>query len=405
MNQLVPKQDGVLKPPASPDAPNLDTVSMNAATPRRGKLLFAVARTLLLMTLLIAMGLWAVQWARTAVLFVHETDARIMADLVSVSSEVDGRLSELLVGEGDRVTKGQTLAVIDARSVTLGLNETEAERKTALAELARVEAETRMIGAQTEYRIRSARSKLAESKVNQNVFALEETFAENDFRRVEKLAKSGAVSTSRLDRAKTDFLKARQEFQKAGAEISTAKSRLDEAVADRARLMVKKAELAELEAQVAEIETRIERQRIDISDRTIASPINGVIGRTFVQPGEYLSSGQRVLVLHDPERIWVESNIRETEVGRLAVGLPVRIEVDAYPDIDFEGKVSRIGDAATSQFALLPRLNESGTFTKITQRIEVRIDLGQHQSMLKPGMMVEIFVDDGTAGDLWSWLR
>jgi len=83
----------------------------------------------------------------------------------------------------------------------------------------------------------------------------------------------------------------------------------------------------------------------------------------------------------------------------------VRIEVDAYPDIDFEGKVSRIGDAATSQFALLPRLNESGTFTKITQRIEVRIDLGQHQSMLKPGMMVEIFVDDGTAGDLWSWLR
>jgi membrane fusion protein (multidrug efflux system) len=191
-----------LKPPASPDAPNLDTVSMNAAAPRRGKLLFAVARALLLITLLVAMGLWAVQWARTAVLFVHENDARIMADLVSVSSEVDGRLSELLVGEGGRVIKGQTLAVIDARSVTLGLNETEAERKTALAELARVEAETRMIGAQIESRIRSARSKLAEREANQNVYALEQTFAENDFRRVEKLAKSGAVSTSRLDRAK-----------------------------------------------------------------------------------------------------------------------------------------------------------------------------------------------------------
>jgi len=394
-----------LKPPASPDAPNLDTVSMNAAAPRRGKLLFAVARALLLITLLVAMGLWAVQWARTAVLFVHENDARIMADLVSVSSEVDGRLSELLVGEGGRVIKGQTLAVIDARSVTLGLNETEAERKTALAELARVEAETRMIGAQIESRIRSARSKLAEREANQNVYALEQTFAENDFRRVEKLAKSGAVSTSRLDRAKTDFLKSRQEFQKAGAEIRTAKSLLDEAIADRARLIVKKAELAELEAQVAEIVTRIERQRIDISDRTIVSPINGVIGRTFVQPGEYLSSGQRVLVLHDPGRIWVESNIRETEVGRLAVGLPVRIEVDAYPDIHFEGRVSRIGDAATSQFALLPSLNESGTFTKITQRIEVRIDLEQRQGVLKPGMMVEIFVDDGTAGDLWSWLR
>lgn len=395
MNELAPKKESSLDTPSTEPA----------ATPPRGRKIFAIARGLLLLTLLFAMLVWVVQWARTSVLFVHETDARIMTDLISVSSEVDGRLKELLVTEGDRVVKGQTLAVIDSRSVAMALNETKAERATAQAELARVDAETRMIGEQTESRIRSERSKLAESVANRSVYEAELDFARNDFQRIEKLAKSGAVAASRLDRAKTDFLKARQELLKAGAEITTAKSLLDEALADRARMMVKKAEHIELEAHLAEIEARMERQGIDIADRTIVSPIAGVIGQTFVMPGEYLSSGQRVLALHDPDRIWVESNIRETEIGRLSIGLPVRVEVDAYPDVEFEGKIARIGDAATSQFALLPRLNDSGTFTKITQRIEVRIDLEAYEKALKPGMMVEIFIDDGAAGGMWSWLR
>jgi membrane fusion protein, multidrug efflux system len=395
MNDLAPKME----------APTQAVVSEPAPPARRGRKIFALARVLLLGVLLFAMVMWAVQWARTSVLFVHETDARIMADLVSVSSEVDGRLRELRVAEGERVVKGQTLAVIDSRSVAMALAETRAERATARAELVRVEAETKMIGEQTESRVRSERSKLAVSEANQSVYAHEVNFSEAEFRRIEKLAKSGAVSTSRLDRAQTDFLKARQEMQKAQAEIATAKALLDEALADRARLLVKKAEHAELEAHLAEIEARIASQGVDLEDRTIKSPIDGVVGQTFVSAGEYLSSGKRILSLHDPSRIWVESNIRETEVGRISVGLPVRVEVDAYPDAEFEGRISRIGDAATSQFALLPRLNDSGTFTKITQRIEVRINLEPHEQTLKPGMMVEIFVDDGAAGGFWSWLR
>ncbi len=395
MNELAPKKDKIVDAPAGGPAPPA----------RRGRKLFAIARAVLLLTLLVAMVAWAVQWARTSVLFVHETDARIMADLISVSSEVDGRLAELRVAEGERVTKGQILAVIDSRAVAMALDETKAERDTAWAELARVEAETRMIAEQTESKIRSERSKLTVSEANRSVYVSELGFAESEYRRFEKLAKSGAVSTSNLERARTDFLKARQELQKSEAEIATAKAQLDEATADRARLEVKKAEHAELEARLAEIEARIARQNVDLADRTITSPIDGVVGQTFTKAGEYLSEGKRILVLHDPDRIWVESNIRETEVGRIAVGMPVRVEVDAFPDIEFEGKVSRIGDAATSQFSLLPRLNDSGTFTKITQRIEVRIDLAPNAAALKPGMMVEIFVDDGTAGGVWSWLR
>ena len=395
MNQLTPKQETNSDAQASP--------GLRSAP--KGRRLFAVARVLLLIFLLGAMGAWAVQWARTAVLFVHETDARIMADLVAVSSEVDGRLNERLVEEGQTVSKGQILAVIDSRAAMLALSETEAERGTIRAELVRIAAETRLIAEQIETHVASERSKLSEVEANQTVFAHELKFVENDFRRIEKLAKSGTVSTSRLDRARTDFLKARQEFEKAGAEIVTARAALSEAQADRARLSVKQAEKAELGARLAEVEARIERQSVDVADRTIISPVGGVVGRVFADPGEYVRSGQRLVVLHDPTKIWVETNIRETEIGRLEVGQPVNIEVDAYPEIEFEGRVTRIGNAATSQFALLPRLNETGAFTKVTQRIQVRVALDQHEDKLKPGMMVEIYIDDGTANNFWPWLR
>lgn len=377
----------------------------DSPAPPRSRRVFFVARIVLLLILLMAMAFWAMQWARTAFLYVHETDARIMADLVSISSEVDGRLLSRAVEEGDRVTKGQTLAVIDSRAAILKLRETEAERATVHAELARVEAESRMIGKQIESRILAEQSKLAETEANRSVYVHELTFAEKDFHRIEKLARSGAVSTSRFDRSRTDYFKARQELLKAETEIATARAQLDQAVADRARLMVKRAERTELEAGLAEIEARIESQGNDIADRTIVSPMDGVVGRAFAKSGEYVSEGQRLLVLHDSKKIWVETNIRETEIGRLAIGQPVRIEVDAYPDLRFEGTISRIGNAATSQFALLPSLNEAGTFTKVTQRIQVRVALEQQRDLLKPGMMVEIFIDAGAAGELGSWLR
>ena len=100
-------------------------------------------------------------------------------------------------------------------------------------------------------------------------------------------------------------------------------------------------------------------------------------------------------MLHDPQTIYVDANIRETDIRRVAVNQPVKIEVDAYPDQVFEGTVEHIGYAATSQFALLPSPNPSGNFTKVTQRLPVRIALTQREGQFKPGMMVEVFIDVG----------
>ena len=98
-------------------------------------------------------------------------------------------------------------------------------------------------------------------------------------------------------------------------------------------------------------------------------------------------------MIHDPRKVWVIANVKETEIRHVKLGAHVDVTVDAYPGEKFDGKVSRIGNAATSQFALLPNPNPSGNFTKITQRIEVKVDVEQRDNMLRPGMMVELAID------------
>ena len=135
------------------------------------------------------------------------------------------------------------------------------------------------------------------------------------------------------------------------------------------------------------------QQQVDVEDRTIKSPVPAVIDRTFVLPGEYVAAGQRILMLHDPDDVWVEANIKETHVRHLKLGQTVAITVDAYPNERFVGRVGRIGSSTTARFALLPTPNPSGNFTKITQRVPVKIDLVEKPKTLAPGMMVEIAID------------
>ena len=285
------------------------------------------------------------------------------------------------------------MVTIDSQIMELKLIQIKAERGMNLAELGRVKAEYGMTQQQIESRIESAQSKLAEAKAQKNIFVQEFFFLEKELERVQKLTKSGAISRSKFDRVQTDFFKAKQELIKENAAITTAKSALNEVLADRSELSVKNAERVELEAQLIATDAEINIQTQELENYTIKAGINGVVGRRLIKSGEYVSRGQRLLVVHDPNEIWIETNIRETEINRISLGQNVRVEVDAFPDKEFLGKVRRIGNAATSQFALLPKLNEAGTFTKITQRIRVRVDVKQENDMLKPGMMVEVFID------------
>ena len=359
----------------------------------RRRRVFRVARFALVGALLVGVSVWAADWLRATLLYVHETDARIVADMVSISSRVAGWVVEIPATTGRRVAANDVLARIDTRDAELKLIELNAELAGLDAERQRVKAEYAMVDRRTKSRYSSERSKLAAALALVESLDYEVKYANTEHQRADALFKRGVIPAKDLDRVRTAHLKATQGLLRAKAQAATANASLAEADAERQQLEVLNRELARLDHRETELQARVDRQKLDVADRAIASPLDGVVSKTFVAVGEYVVAGQRIAMLHDPTDIWIEANIRETEIRRLKVGQTVEIVVDAYPDRPFEGRVERIGHATTSEFALLPSPNPSGNFTKITQRLTVKIAVDQQADLLKPGMMVEVFVN------------
>ncbi len=368
-----------------------DPAAAHPGTGRRRA--FRLARFALVGAMLIGVAVWAADWLRTTLLYVHETDARIVADMVAISSRVAGRVVDIPATSGRQVAKDDVVARIDARDAELKLAELEAELAGLDAERDRVRAQYSMVDRLTKSHYSSEQSKLAAARALVESYDFELAFSKTEYQRAAALFKRGVIPAKDLDRVRIAQLKARQELLRATAQVASANASLGEAEAERQQLEVLVRELARIDFRKAELQARIERQRLDIADRAIASPLNGVVSKTFVAVGEYVVPGQRIAMMHDPTDVWIEANIRETEIRRLAVGQKVDIEVDAYPDRLFEGRVERIGHATTSEFALLPSPNPSGNFTKITQRLTVKIAVNQQAGLLKPGMMVEVFIN------------
>ncbi|MBL8690095.1 MAG: HlyD family secretion protein [Rhodospirillaceae bacterium] len=351
------------------------------------------ARLVILAVVAGGIFLWAANWARTTLLYVHETDARIVADMITVASRVDGLILSRPIEEGDRVTSGQIIAVVDANLARLKLAELEAEMVSADTALDRIDSEIALADRATATRVASSESRLAEARAGREATGQEFRFAESEFQRSQALQGGAAITASRVDRTRADYLKQQQEMARSSAQVKTAEGQLAEARAERQRIEVLKSERATLVAKRQEILARIDSQKAEIDRRQVVSPIDGVVSRTFVGAGEYASAGQRVALMHDPQKIWIEARFRETDIRRLSVGQVVHVTVDAYPDDKFDGKIERIGHAATSEFALLPTPNPTGNFTKVTQRLPVRIAIQQRDGRLRPGMMVEVYVD------------
>ncbi|GIX46601.1 MAG: hypothetical protein KatS3mg131_0812 [Candidatus Tectimicrobiota bacterium] len=177
----------------------------------------------------------------------------------------------------------------------------------------------------------------------------------------------------------------RIETLRAEVEKARASLKLAQTEQERGDLLLEQARV--LEAKLKEARARVAQAQINLRDTVLRSPISGVISRKRVEEGQLVQRGQPVLVINDPKDVWVLANIKESAIREVAVGSPVDVRVDAYPDRRFEGRVEVIGAAAISEFALFP---PTGSFTKVEQRIPVRIAVANPDGMLKPGMMVVV---------------
>lgn len=359
----------------------------------RGRRVRQLLRNSIVLAVVLALLAWAGSWAFGQWSKVTETDARITTDQIAVSSRVSGWVTELPVIEGDQIAAGDLLVAIDARDAKLKLDELDARLLAIGSQRAQISAETAMVDAQTRSRKDAAGSRVKAARAAVKASEEQRGLARTDFERIESLTGTRVVSQRRLDQARSTLSQTNERYQIAVANLAAAQADAREADADRQQIQVNESMLDSLRFQEAQVASERDRQVLDIEDRTFRSPLNGVVSRTFIDKGEFVRPGQRLMLIHNPENIWVEANIKETELRHLKPGMAVKLHVDAYPDREFTGKVERIGQAATSEFALLPNPNPSGNFTKVTQRLPIRISVVQENAMLRPGMLVVVEID------------
>jgi membrane fusion protein (multidrug efflux system) len=324
---------------------------------------------------------------------IYEYDARATADIVTISSRADGWIVDMPALEGAHVGQGDVVVNIDDRASKLKVDGFKAQIEGIRTERSRLKAERSYTREQVETAIRTRTSGVAVREKAREALQSDLDFAKIELDRTKKLYATKVANERQLQTAQTAVNKLEFQILQLEAEYQQAEGSLDEAKAGQQRLTVIDAQIEALTHQVANLAAQMHQQQVDVEDRTIKSPIPAVIDRTFVLPGEYVASGQRILMLHNPGEVWVEANIKETQVGEVKLGQPVHVTVDAYPGLAFNGKVTRIGSATTARFALLPTPNPSGNFTKITQRVPVKIDIANPPKPLTPGMMVEVEID------------
>jgi membrane fusion protein (multidrug efflux system) len=373
------------RPAETPAAQSAPPTAERTRRNGRGKLFLIV---LIAIVVLVFGG----RWIYFRYTHVHTDDARIDGEVVTVSSRVSGWITELNVIEGDVVKAGQVLARVDARDSLLQREVLQSKLKSLESQAGVIRAQSGQVDAETLGKVQVDTNRLAAAEAEVASLAFQLKQAQYDYDRARELTAQKWMPQQQLERARTAFQRAQEQHRKAVSEVAAARGTLSVASGGRRQLQVLETQLMVLARQADEIRAEIKRKDFDIEDRTIVSPSDGRIVMTFVRSGEHVSAGQRILMFHDPNQIWVEANIKETDVGLLEPGMKATIRVDAYRGTTIEGKVHRIGQAATSKFALLPDPNPSGNFTKITQRLPVRIQLVEKDPLLRPGMMVEVHI-------------
>lgn len=372
--------------PASTPATAPAPPPRSAAADRRTVSWRTLAAILAGTVVLVAGGGWLYQQFTT----VFISDARIAADMVAISSRVPGWVTAVAVIEADAVRKGQVLLRIDDRESRLLVKELDAQIDGIARRREEIEARIALTERQTESRIAAEKAAVRAAEAALAGARAQQELALSENKRAETLAPRGTITQARLDQTRTAFETARQSALSAEADIENARAALAQAEAARDEATVLRRQLAELGPEEERLRAQRARAMLDLKDRTITAPFDGVVDQTFVDEGEYVTPGQRLLMVHDPARVRVEANVKETEIRFFQPGKEVEVTVDALPGRTFAGVVERVGQAATSEFALLPNPNPSGNFTKITQRLPVRIAVEQTEGLLKPGMMVEV---------------
>lgn len=302
-------------------------------------------------------------------------NAFVKSNFVMLSAKISGYINVLPVGDYRTVQAGDLIAQIDDADIRLSISAREAAQAKAQAELENLDREV----AQQHARIEQAQARVraAEVRVHQYRTSPE---------RQSELVQEGALSRQVFERAQADLDHAESQYDEAVAELELANTSLSVLEGQRG------IRRAELDAATADLQTA----RHDLDYTRIVAPFDGVIGKLKVQRGSLVTTGTQIVSLVPSARPYIIANYKETQLAHVMAGQPVELTVDAFPGVKFRGRVAEISPMSGGETALFPADNASGNFTKVVQRIPVRIELepGQESiSKLRPGMSAETSIN------------
>src|SRR6202142_4380066 len=323
---------------------------------------------------LCAGAFYGIRHLRFVMTHAETDDAQVEGHVSPVLPRVSGYVARVLVGDNQRVNAGDLLVEIDTRELDLKVAGADAALKNSMADQATAEAS-----------LSAARTAASTAAANVDTGLVRQRKAASDLARDSRLFATGAITDSQL----TDTQAA------ADTAVSQLAALRSEAETAAAQIAVAEARVAASRTQAAERASDLDFARLQRSYASVTAPIQGLVSRKNVEPGQFVESGQTLMSVASEADVWIVANFKETQLTRMRPGQDVEFEVDTYPGVVFRGKIDSISGATGACFALLPPDNSTGNFVKVTQRVPVKILLAQAPDAdhpLRPGMSVDAAV-------------
>ncbi len=302
-------------------------------------------------------------------------DAYVDGDITAVLPKVAGYVVELRAEDNRPVAKGEILLRIDDRDYRAKVDEAGGQVAARLAQLEQIDERRAVqdsVIAQSGASIVAARAEVVRAKA--------------DHERTTRLVREDYVSRQRFDVTKADAAKAEAGLTGSGAQLQAARRQIAVLASERTMAL---AQLEQAKAALALAQT-------DLEATVIRAPVDGVIGNRAVRDGQYVRPGQTLLAVVPLASVWIDANFKETQLTRMKPDQKVEIAVDAYPGQTIDGRLDSFAPASGAKFSLLPPENATGNFTKVVQRVPVRIRVAQDNPLagrLRPGLSVVVRVD------------
>lgn len=306
-------------------------------------------------------------------------DAYVQADMAYVTPKITGYVARLDAAENQFVKAGDPIVTIDDGDYRIAFDQAQAQIDVQNKTLERIKAQTE-----------AARAALGQAEAQKTSAVAAANNARRTADRTAQLLKTHVATQAQLDDAQTAVEQADAALTGADAQIASAK----------ANIGVLEAQYQEAQSTLQNLELARDKAARDLSFTVLRAPYDGVVGNRAVEQGDLVSPGQKLAVVVPLNKLYVVANFKETQLAKLVPGEKVRLSVDAVDDIAFEGTVSSLAPASGAVFSLLPPENATGNFTKIVQRVPVRIDLSENalaSGKLRAGLSVVVEVDSRTA--------